>query len=213
MASTLELAKALADLEEEKVYALVRDGLRTGQDTTRMLDQLKDGLRTVGLRYEEKTYFLAELAYSGTIFKTAFQLIAPRLQQASTETLCRVVIGTVEGDVHDLGKDIVVTMLECNGFEVHDLGVDVPPERFLEKAKEVNASIVGLSALLSAALSSLQRTIDAFTASGRRDQVKIIIGGGIVDDRVMREVGADAYATDAATAVARMKALIEANPP
>jgi len=129
-------------------------------------------------------------------------MIRPTLRsQQQKKPLGRFIIGTVQGDIHDLGKDIVAVMLECNGFEVYDLGVDVPPKMFVEKTKEVNANIVGLSALLTVCIDTMREIVKAFEESGLRSKVKIVIGGGIVNEIVKEKVGADAYATDALAAV------------
>jgi len=206
MASTSQrevdnLASALADLRENEVLAIVQKRLEAGESPMTILAELREGVSMVGHRFEIGEYFLSELIVGGHIFKKAFEVIKPSLATHPTKSVGKFVIGTVEGDIHDLGKDIVAVMLECNGFKVYDLGVDVPPQKFVEKTKEVNAELVGLSALITAGIHSMKRTVEEFEKSGIRSKVKIIIGGGIADEFLMRQLGADAYAKDANMAV------------
>ncbi len=204
------LATALADLKEDEVNAIVKERLENNRDPLEILDGLREGLKVVGSKYEEGEYFLSELVTGGVLFKNAFEIIKPRLQLQSEKNIGKFVIGTVQGDIHDLGKDIVAIMLECNGFKVYDLGVDVPPEEFVKKAREVNAELVGLSALLTACIESIKETIEGFKEAGLRSKVKIIIGGGIMNEAVMKKVGADAYADDALSAVKVAKEMLKA---
>ena len=197
-----ELTKAVANLEEEKTLKLVKDRLAKGEDANKVLDDSREGMELVGKRFGEGEYFLPELVYSAEIFKQISELVKPKLKAAAkTGTKTKVVLGTVAGDIHDIGKDIVGFMLDMNGFEVYDLGVDVPPQKFVEKIKETNAPIVALSGFLTLAFDSMKETVDAIKAAGLRNKVKIMIGGGQIDDEIRKFSGADAYGKDAMSGV------------
>lgn len=202
-----DLVNALADLKEEEALRLVKDLLNAGEDPFRIMDYVRRGMEIVGNRFANSEYFISDLIYAGEILKEITALIKPKLaaKEAQTKKLGKIVIGTVAGDIHDIGKDIVVFMLEVNGFEVYDLGVDVPEEKFVEKIRETGATIVGLSGFLTLAFDSMKRTVEAIEKAGLRDKVKIMIGGGQITEEVRRYVGADAYGKDAMEAVALAK--------
>jgi methanogenic corrinoid protein MtbC1 len=201
-----ELTKAIADLEEKEALRLTREKLDSGEDPKLVLEESRNGMEIIGNRFSDGTYFLPELIYSAEILKEITEVIKPKLKedvQAKNSGKC--IIGTVAGDIHDIGKDIVVFMLDVNGFEVYDLGVDVPPQAFVDKIKETNAPIVGLSGFLTLAFDSMKETVDAIKAAGLRDSVKIMIGGGQIDEDIRKYAGADAYGQDAMKAVALAK--------
>ncbi|MEM0057916.1 MAG: cobalamin-dependent protein [Candidatus Bathyarchaeia archaeon] len=202
-----DLVNALADLKEEEALRLVKDLLNAGEDPFKIMDYVRRGMEIVGNRFANSEYFISDLIYAGEILKEITALIKPKLaaKEAQTKKLGKIVIGTVAGDIHDIGKDIVVFMLEVNGFEVYDLGVDVPEEKFVEKIRETGATIVGLSGFLTLAFDSMKRTVEAIEKAGLRDKVKIMIGGGQITEEVKRYVGADAYGKDAMEAVALAK--------
>jgi len=201
-----ELTKAIADLKEDEALKMTRDMLDSGQDAQKILDAGRAGMETVGKRFADGEYFLPELIYSGEIFREITEIVKPKLtQDTQAERLGKCVIGTVAGDIHDIGKDIVVFMLDISGFEVYDLGVDVPPQKFVEKIKETNAPIVALSGFLTLAFDSMKETVDAIKEAGLRDKVKIMIGGGQIDEDIRKYSGADAYGRDAMTGVALAK--------
>jgi 5-methyltetrahydrofolate--homocysteine methyltransferase len=171
-----------------------------------IFDSARKGMETVGKRFADGEYFLPELIYSGEIFKSISEIVKPIMQaDSSGEKLAKVVVGTVAGDIHDIGKDIVVFMLDISGFEVYDLGVDVPVQAFVDKIKETSAPIVALSGFLTLAFDAMKDTVDAIASAGLRDKVKIMIGGGQIDDEIKKYAGADAYGRDAMTAVALAK--------
>jgi methanogenic corrinoid protein MtbC1 len=193
-------------LKEDEALKMVRDMLDSGQDPQSVLDAGRMGMETVGKRFADGEYFLPELIYSGEIFKEITEIVKPKLtQDTQAERLGKCVIGTVAGDIHDIGKDIVVFMLDISGFEVYDLGVDVPVQQFVEKIQETNAPIVGLSGFLTLAFDSMKETVEAIKEAGLRDKVKIMIGGGQIDEDIRKYSGADAYGRDAMTAVAIAK--------
>jgi methanogenic corrinoid protein MtbC1 len=155
----------------------------------------------VGEKFETREYFLPELVLSAEIFKQAIALIEPRLQSDNIATKGTVVLGTVKGDIHDIGKNIVGTMLKCNGYDVHDLGVDVPPQAFVDKALSTKPGLVAMSGLLTVAFDGMKDTVDALIEAGLRDKLRIIIGGGPVNETVLEYCGADAFGKDPAEAV------------
>jgi len=207
----MDLVEAIADLREEEALKIVKDRLSAGEDPVKILEEARKGLEIVGNRFASGEYFIPDLIYSGEIMKQITEIVKPLISQTTqAKKLGKVVIGTVAGDIHDIGKNIVVFMLEVNGFEVYDLGVDVPPERFVEKVKETQAPILGLSGFLTLAFDSMKRTIEALKEAGLRDKVKVMIGGGQVTDEVRKYTGADAYGKDAMAAVILAKAWVGA---
>ncbi len=195
------LATMLAELKEEETLTAIRKALDEGADTLSLVEGLREGMALVGKRFEDKEYFLSELIMSAEIFKEAIALIDPYLEAGGGQSKGMVVIGTVKGDIHDIGKNIVATLLRCDGYEVHDLGVDVPSEVFVSKLKETGAVLLGLSGLLTLAFDSMKEAVDSLIEAGMRDKVKVIIGGGPVNEKVVEYTGADAYGIDAAHAV------------
>jgi 5-methyltetrahydrofolate--homocysteine methyltransferase len=160
-------------------------------------------MQQIGQRFEKKEYFLPDLIMSGEILKDIFEQLRPKLQEAVTQESgkAKVLLGTVAGDIHDIGKDVVKFMLDVNGFEVLDLGVDVPAETFVEKIKDFKPKVVALSGFLTLAFDSMKDTIEKIKTAGLRDSVKIMIGGGTVDDRLVNYVKADAFGETAMDAV------------
>ena len=199
MSAKEELIEAVIELEEERSYMLVKKFLEEGVNPKEIIDLLRKGVETVGERFSRKEYFLTELVMAGEIFQQSAKILesAMKKEVEGSESLGTVVIGTVKGDVHDIGKNIFVTLLQAANYQVHDLGVDIPAEKFVEKVKETNAKIVAFSGLLTIALDAMNETTEALKSAGLRDNIKIIIGGLPVDEMWMREAGADAY-TDSA---------------
>jgi len=196
-----KIAALIAEVEEDKTLEEVRKALDEGTDPLSLVEALRDGMSVVGDRYEAREYFLPELILAAEIFKEAIALIEPRLQGDNIATKGSVVIGTAQGDIHDIGKNIVATMLRCNGYDVHDLGVDVPPQAFVAKASQTRAGLVAISGLLTLAFDAMKDTVDALAEAGLRDKLKIIIGGGPVNEKVLEYCGADAYGKDPAEAI------------
>jgi len=199
-----ELVDAMADMREQEAIDLSKKMLEAGEDPLAVLEHCREALEIVGKRFETGKYFLPELIMAGEMLKKIADIARPYLKQESgrkAEAMGKVVIGSVKGDIHDIGKDIVVFMLDINGFAVHDLGVDVPAEKFVDAIREIQPRVVGMSALLTTAFDSMKNTVEVIKAAGLRDQVKIMIGGGAVDDKVRQYAGADAYGPDAVAAV------------
>lgn len=204
-----ELANALANLDEDKVKRLVSERIDGGADPMSIVDECRKGMDIVGERYKSKDYFLSELIISGEIFKEAMAVLEPMLEASKqSEPISRMVLGTVKGDIHNIGKDIVATLLRAAGFEVYDLGIDVAPGKFVEKLTETRALILGMSGLLTPSFGSMKETVETLEAAGLRDKVKIVIGGGIVTEQVRKYVGADAFTDDAAEGVEICRRLV-----
>jgi 5-methyltetrahydrofolate--homocysteine methyltransferase len=203
MSNKEELVALMADMEEEKALRLARAMVESGEDPQDVLDAASAAMTIVGTRFEEKEYYLPELIIAGDMMKEISALVKPRLKQQAKQSqpLGIVVIGTVAGDIHDIGKDVVTFMLDVNNFEVHDLGVDVPAARFVEAIREFKPDIVGLSGFLTLAFEQMKQTVDIIEAAGLRKDIKIMIGGAIMDQGAAAYVGADAYGPDAASAV------------
>jgi len=202
MTELTDLGKALVDLEEEKVNELVKQKIEAGESPLSIIAEINAGMSQVGKLFEENEYFLSELIMSGEIIKTVMDELEPLLtnvEKASSGDV--VVIGTVKDDIHDIGKNIVVTLLKGTGFEVVDLGVDVSADTFVKSVKETGAKVVGLSCLLNFTFPEMKKIVDALKAEGLRDQVKIIIGGAPCNEDVQQFTGADYYAKDAASGV------------
>jgi len=189
---TDSLSKAIAELEEEQVLKLVKERLESGVDPLEIVNSLQQGMAEVGRLFETGEYFLSELVMCGEIMKDSMDILEPHLSGSSGNYKGNIVIGTVKGDIHDLGKNIVVMLLKGAGYNVIDLGVDVPKEKFVEAIKESNAPLVGMSVLLTACQDSLKEAIDAIRAEGL--DVKVMIGGNYIDEVVKEHVGADYYA-------------------
>jgi methanogenic corrinoid protein MtbC1 len=205
-----QLADALANLNDTEVMTLVRNKMDGGIDPMSILTDLRAGINTVGERYKAGEYFLSELIVSGEIFKESMKLIEPQLETKSgSDSQIKVVLGTVKGDIHSLGKDIVALLLKGFGFEVYDLGIDVPPHIFINKLKETNARILGMSGMLTPSFEMMRQTIEALKIAKLRDSVKVVIGGGIVTELVQRHTGADAWTDDAVEGVEICKKFAE----
>jgi len=204
-----DLIGLLSDLKEKEALGLAQERLDRGDDPLGILTDARRGMETVGKRFEQGEYFIPDLVYSGEILQGISDIVKPKLAEtAGGEKLGKFVLGTVAGDIHDIGKNIVSFMLDINGFEVYDLGVDVPARRFVETIRETEAPIVGLSGFLTLAFDSMKEIIEAIAAAGLRDKVKILIGGGPVDEEVRAYTGADAFGKDAMEAVSLSKAYL-----
>jgi len=201
MSKVEEITKALADLDEERTLQLVGEALAEQVPADDILQACQEGMNQVGARFECQDYFVSDLIMSGEIFKQVGAILEPHLKVGGGAHLGKVVVGTVKGDIHDIGKDIVVNMLKSAGFEVIDLGVDVPVARFVDALKESGATVLGLSGLLTLAFDSMKETIKAIAAAGMRDKVRIMVGGGPVDGNVCKAVGADDWGANAQQAV------------
>lgn len=209
-----EFVNAMADMEEEKALALVGQMLDSGMDPYEILDASREAMTIIGNRFEQQEYFLPELIIAGDMLKAVGEMVKPKLSAltgGSRAKSGKVVLGTVAGDIHDIGKDVVSFMLDVNNFEVFDLGIDVPAATFVDAVKKHKPDIVGLSGFLTLAFDQMRITIDALKEAGVRDGVKVMIGGAIMDESAAQYVGADAYGRDASTAVKLAKSWMGGN--
>lgn len=196
------IAELLSTLNEKDTLDLVKRRLNEGADPLPILEEAREGMKIVGDRFSKGTYFIPELIFSGEILKQVAALVTPHLKKGIGERGKRrekVVVGTVAGDIHDIGKDMVVFMLDISGYDVLDLGIDVPKQKFVDAVKETGSKVVGLSGFLTLAFDSMKETIDSMKQAGLK--VKVMIGGGQIDEQVMKYTGADGYGRDAMEAV------------
>jgi 5-methyltetrahydrofolate--homocysteine methyltransferase len=197
-----DLTDAIIGMREDEALALVKEELDAGAEPIAVLEDAKAAMIELGRRFECEESFIPELIMGGEIMKAISEELKPHLKGAGTgEPRATVIMGTVQGDIHDIGKDIVVMMLDINGYEVHDLGVDIPPEQFIAAIREHGATIVGLSGLLTLSFDSMKRTVEAIAAAGLRDQVKIMVGGSPADQQVQDYTGADGWGRDVTQAL------------
>ncbi|OGN88425.1 MAG: methyltransferase [Chloroflexi bacterium GWC2_73_18] len=207
------MRRSIIDGDDERAAELAGEALRAGVDPLRAIDDgFVIGLREVGDRFSRGDMFLPEMMLAAKAMKRAVAVLEPELDRRAMkrQVLGRVVIGSVKGDIHEIGKNLVATMLAAAGFEVHDLGVDVPFDRFVEKAREVDADIVGVSALLTTTMTGQRTVIETLAAGGLRPRVKVIVGGAPVTREWAEEIGADGYGEDAAQAVTVARRLVGA---
>ncbi len=194
--------ETVVDLDIDGVAARVREALQAGAAPLDVLnDGLSAGMRAVGERFEAGEYYLTELVLAGEVMKEGLAPLEPLLKEADVRGKGTIVLATVEGDIHNIGKNLVGTMLRAAGFEVVDLGTDVPAARIVEAVQQHGAGVVALSVLLTPMVGQLQTVVEAFTEAGRRSQVKIVIGGACTTPRLAEEMGCDAYGPDAVAAV------------
>ena len=200
------LVEAMADMREEDAVRIAQEMLDAGTDPMAVLNECREAMALVGHRFETGECFVPELIFAGEILRQVSDMLKPRLAAVGErQTLGRIVIGTVQGDIHDIGKDIVSFMLDVNGFEVRDLGVDVPVAQFVEEVKQFRPQVLALSGFLTLAYDPMKYTIEALSQAGLRDSVKVMIGGGQIDEQIREYTGADAYGKDAMAAVSLAK--------
>ena len=210
------LAVLISQLDEDAVLTLVNERLAVGADPLQIIEDCNAGMRIVGLKYENGEYFVSGLIMSGEIFREVVELVQPLIvSQAHGHSSGLVLIGTVAGDIHDIGKNMAGMLLSCYGFTVIDLGVDVPPHIFAEKAIEIKPDLVGLSGLITASFDMMKETITALREKASANQISfpIIIGGGMIDEQVCHYVGADYWVKDAMSGVRLCQKLMEQRAP
>lgn len=211
MVDLKEIAENLIQGKADKVKELVQKAVDEGQDVQKILNEgLLAGMSVVGDKFKKNEFYVPEVLIAARAMKQGMQIVRPLLVEKNVKGAGTVVLGTVRGDLHDIGKNLVGMMLEGAGFEVVDLGVDVAPEKFIQTAKEKNASIIGLSALLTTTMPGMKDVIEALKASDLKDKIKVMVGGAPVTQDYADEIGADGYAPDAASAVDKAKELIAA---
>lgn len=203
---TVELVEAIADMRDDEAVPLAERLLEEGTSPLDVLGACREAMGIVGQRFEEGEYFVPELILAGEMLREISELVKPLMEAAGDVTKHgRIVLGTVAGDIHDIGKDIVFFMLDVNGFEVHDLGVDVPVTTFVDKVRELQPQVLALSGFLTLSYDAMKETVSALADAGVRDGLKIMIGGGTVDEQVQAYAGADAFGSDAMAAVTLAK--------
>jgi len=201
-----ELIDAIENMREAEALTLARERLERGEDPLKLLELCRQAVDSVGKRFENGDSFLPELMLAGEMLAQISEIAKPKIvRYVEVKRVGKVVIGTVEGDIHDIGKNIVTFLLDINGFEVRDIGIDVPPAKFIEAIKDVRPQVVGLSGLLTLAIESMKETVQAIKAAGLRDKVKIMIGGNQMSENVKEYAEADAYGKDAMAAVTLAK--------
>lgn len=199
----MDFISEIVELNENNIDGLVKKKLENNEDPLKIMDEVREAMKIIGDKFNKKEYFLPELIMSGEILTQIFEALGPKLKEAQKggEKKGKVLLGTVYGDIHDIGKDVVKFMLDANGFEVMDLGVDVPVDKFISSLKEFKPKVLALSGFLTLAYDSMKEIIEKLKSEGLRDSVKIMIGGGTVDERIVEYVGADAYGESAVDAV------------
>lgn len=203
-----DLANYVLEGNQEKVELTVKNLVQSGTDVQTIVDQLIAGMNVVGQRFKNGEMFVPEVLMSASCMHEGMALVKPLLTGKKLRTLGTVVIGTVQGDLHDIGKNLVAMMVASGGFEVVDIGIDAPPQKFVEAVREHKPDIVAMSALLTTTMVKMKETLEFFTEEGLRNDLKVIIGGAPVSKEFADQIGADGYAPDAATAVDLCKSLL-----
>ncbi len=210
MADPAELYDAILTGNAKKAEEVTNAALEAKVDPNELVQKhMIPAMDEVGKRFEANEYFVPELLIAARAMKTSLEILTPHLVNAGVESTGRVVIGTVQGDLHDIGKNLVASMLEGGGFQVVDLGVDVPPEKFVEAAQEKDGTIVALSALLTTTMTMMKTVIEALQKAGIRNNTKVLIGGAPITQEFADEIGADGYSDNASAAVAMARKLVE----
>ncbi len=195
----------MVEMKEQEALETAKELISSGEDPLNILNACSEAMETVGKRFETGEYFLPHLILAGEMLRQISEMLKPKLKDKTTsvtsDPLGKVLIGTVKGDIHDIGKDIVTFMLQVNGFNVLDLGIDVPPSKFVDAIKDFQPQVVGMSCLLTLAFDSMKETVEAIENAGLREEVKIMVGGGQVSEMVRDYASADAYGEDAVSAV------------
>jgi methanogenic corrinoid protein MtbC1 len=196
MAILSEVRSAVVDLDLG-LTRLVEQALADRVPPLDVVNAMSEGMTEVGERYSREEYYLAELLMAGEVMKAGLEIVNPHLKNELGEPVGRVVIGTIEGDLHDIGKNLVIALLASAGFEIFDLGIDVPPSVFVDKVREVNATVLAMSALLTTTAANMGAVITALQHAGLRERLKVLIGGAAVTPELAQEIGADAFGKDA----------------
>ena len=209
MTKIQEISNAVEKGKAKLIKELVQEALDTGENAADILNEMTEVMGVVGEKFQAKQIFVPEMLIAAKTMKQGVEVLQPHLKGTNTNKYGKFILGTVAGDLHDIGKNLVGLMVESAGFEVIDLGVDVPPEKFVEAIREnPDCKLVGLSALLTTTMGALRNTIEVLDAAGCRDQVKIMVGGAPVTQSFANDIGADAYALDAGAAAVKAKELV-----
>ncbi len=207
-----ELADAVVDMDEDKVVAAAEEVVATHLNAYEAIEKgLSAGMERAGQLFDEEEYFIPELLMCSDAMYAGMDVLKPHISQDSVDEKRRVVIGVIQGDTHDIGKNLVKIMLETSGFDVTDLGRDIPPARFVETAREINADIIALSTLMTTTMDGMGEVVRLLDSQGLRDRFKVIIGGGPISQGFADRIGADGYAVNAADAVRLARRLTDAS--
>ena len=204
-----DLARALVEFKKDIVLGEIMKRLGGGEAPIQLIRELQEGMGLIGQKFESGDYFLSELLMSADLFAKAMEILEPKLQETAMDTIGTIVIGTPKGDIHDIGKNIFCTVAKGNGFEIIDLGVDVPAQRFVDAVAELKPQILGFSALLTPSFEPMKSAVDLLVEQGLRERVKIIIGGGVTTDTVKKFVGADAQTADVMDGIKLCKGFLD----
>ena len=204
----VDLAQALVEFKKDVVLEAVVRRLQDGDEPVQLIRELQDGMELIGQKFEGGDYFLSELLMSADLFAKAMEILEPKLQETSLDTIGKIIIGTPKGDIHDIGKNIFVTVAKGNGFEILDLGVDVPAQRFVDAVAELKPQILGFSALLTPSFEPMKAVVDMLVEQGLRDNLKIIVGGGVTTETLQRYIGADGQTTDVMDGIKQCKGFL-----
>lgn len=206
-----QLSDSVVEMEEEKVIELAKISIENGINAYDAIDKgLADGMNRAGVLYEEEEYYIPELLMCSDAMYAGLDILKPHLEKKDTDDKHKVVIGVVQGDTHDIGKNLVKIMMETEGFDVIDMGRDVPPKAFVDKAKEINADIIVLSTLMTTTMDGMAEVINILKEEGLKDKIKVMIGGGPISQSFATKIGADGYTTDASKAAKFAKDLVSA---
>ena len=200
-----DLAQSIVDFKKDVVLGTITTRLKDGEAPIKIIRELQDGMGRIGQKFETGDFFLSELLMSADLFSKAMQILEPRLQETAMDTIGTIVVGTPKGDIHDIGKNIFVTVAKGNGFEVIDLGIDVPAQRFVDAIAELNPQILGFSALLTPSFDPMKQVVDMLKEKDLRENLKIIVGGGVTTETVKKYIGADAQTTDVMDGIKQCK--------
>jgi len=196
------LVHALVEMKEEEALQRAKELIEIGTEPMQILEACTQAMEAVGERFQNKEYFLPHLMMAGDMLQRISEMVQPFIKEEKPgQGRGKVLIGTVKGDIHDIGKNIVIFLLEASGFQVMDLGIDQPPQRFVEAVREFQPAVVGMSGLLTLAFDSMKETVQAIKEAGLREKVRIMIGGGQVTEKIKEYTGADAYGADAMAGV------------
>ena len=207
-----KLSDAVVDMDEDEAVKLSNQTVSDGLDAYEAIDRgLADGMERAGVLFEREEYFIPELLMCSDAMYAGLDILRPHIKRGAAAEKRKVVIGVVEGDTHDIGKNLVKMMLESSGFDVVDLGRDVPPLRFVEEAIAVEADIIGLSTLMTTTMSGMKNVVEFLEEKGVRDKFKVMVGGGPISQSFSDKIGADGYARNAAEAVRLARELVESN--
>lgn len=203
------MSEGIVNFDIQGVKKAAEEAVRNGIPAYEaIMKGMSRGMEVVGKKFEDGEYFLSDLLMAGEAMKAGMKVFKPYLKLTPAESAGRVVIGTVEGDIHDIGKNIVSTLLVSAGFEVFDLGVDVKAVKFIEKVQEVEADILAMSALLTVTMKQMEKVIEELKKAGMREKVKVIVGGAPIDEDFAKKIGADTYGQDAVVGVEACKRLL-----